>query len=383
MSISGQRPFLQRTLLQLHAVVLLPLAAAIPQAAHADSKLDLSAYIIYDYNAFNGDLFADENAVNRRVSQLRRLKASAKYDFKSYLSGKLSVEYDAADDKFGIDDAYIDIEIGKHWHLQAGKFKEPFGLENQQSLSTQYTMERSAPTNALTFGRNHGLLVIYQRSRWQWQFATTKVNAEDNEFKDSISLTTRLSGLPVETKDTFVHLGAGYTTRNATEKKYDIDEGLIAHGVGNLISSANLKPDTIASSNIELAAKYSAFILQSESIRQYITERNGDKHTLSGYYATLLWTVLGSKRDYDNGEIKFDDSSQHTVELAIRRSYIDLESDLDGDRAKILSAAVNYYFKSALRISLEYQYAELTSFDEGETEMVDGEAINARLQLNF
>lgn len=369
----------RRRPLQLSTVCLLSACSA---SVLAELPFDLSAQMMYDHHQLSGSIFDDEE-LKSNVSHLRRLKLTLKYDISKRLKVKTSAEYDNEEDKFGIDDGYFDVSLTDHWSLLVGQFKEPFGMENQQSLATQYTTERSVPTNAFTFGRNPGLQTVYSRKRWQWQFAATQVKAKDEEFSDAIAYTTRLTALALDIDQGFIHLGAGWTSRKGSENKYDIDEGLIANGVGNLIGSPKLKADNMQSSNVEFAARLSAFIWQGEYFIHNIEERNNDKHTFYGYYNTLMWTAVGSKRDYDDGEIKFDDASKHTLEFAIRRSYVDLETEQDGDRADTMTVAVNYYYKDALRISLEHQNTDLLHLDDGNDLLVSGESFNARLQLQF
>lgn len=346
-------------------------------------KYSIGATLAYDINTYDGDLFDGEDAVNKHVSELRRLKFSGRYKFTDALSVKLSTKYRLHKDEFVLDDAYLRAKLGSRVTMTVGRFKEPFSMENSQGFKYQYLMERSVATNTLTFARKNGIKFLTEGESWGWTLAAMQVKAKDDDFDDAIAYITRFTVAPINSKKKFLHFGAGLSTRNGVEKKYDIDEAVIAPGVGDLIHSVKIAADTLHASNVEFAGKYGPIVLQSEGYYQRIEGRDGLDYQLAGYYATLSWAIMGRSRAYKNGRVEYVAPKKQALELAIRYSLADLESHWDGDVAEVTSICLNYYVRSALRVSLEYEYADLTSYDADDWEYsrAKGNAINARLQL--
>jgi phosphate-selective porin OprO/OprP len=266
--------------------------------------------------------------------------------------------------------------------FNAGQFKEPFGLEYLHSSRTQYTMERSIATNSLTFGRNGGIMLAYLEKYWTLQAAITEDQPDDDTETD-LAYTLRATTALILPENSFIHLGYSYSQRESNVTDYDIDEQLIARPFGNLIESAKVSYNRLTANGIELAGRYGPVILQSEMIEHYLDDINDDAHTFSGYYITGMWTIYGNKRDYKKGRILFDDSNDHTLELALRYSYIDLELAGEGDRAEASTAALNYYYKDNFRTSLELQHAILKKYDDNEVDKETGDSFAVRIQYTF
>ncbi len=359
-------------------------STTLPSVALASkSGFSASASMAYDTHSFGGELFDGEQASSADKHQLRRLKLSSKYKFSSTYSGKVSTKYSVNKSRFVLDDAYIRANLGSRVTLTAGQFKEPFGLEKQQGLSFGYLMERSVVTNTLTFSRKPGVKILIKGERWRWDAAIMQVEADSPKFSDATAYISRFTFAPVTRKKAFLHLGAGWSTRDGVgREKYDIDEPLIARSFGNLIHSANIKVDSVTTGNLEFAGKYGPVVLQSEILFQDVLDQDNVNYHFGGYYTSLLWTVLGRSRTYKNGAVEFAKPKRHTLELALRFSMSDVEAYRDGDVAEVLSLGLNYYHRSTFRLSLNYERADLTSFSSDDWDTyVKGDAISARLQL--
>jgi phosphate-selective porin len=133
---------------------------------------------------------------------------------------------------------------------------------------------------------------------------------------------------------------------------------------------------------LEFAGRYGPFVLQSEVLFQEVVDNDNVSHQLGGYYTSLLWNIMGKSRRYKNGEVEFVESKTHGLELALRYSMADVEAHRDGDVGEVVSIALNYYARNALRLSLQYERAELTTFNPKDWDTyVKGDSISARLQL--
>lgn len=363
-----------RPMVRVFVILLSIFTLMYPNLALA-GDVSASLHIAYDTHAYDGEMFEAEGVRGDGESKLRRLKASSKVDFNDAISMKASLEYEVDDRKFVVDDFYLSGPFWAGMEFKLGQFKEPFGLENLQSLKFQYLRERSVATNAFTFSRERGFGLSKEAGRWYWEGAISSIEDSGTAY------TTRLAFAPLLKKKRFIHLGAGWSTRDGIKGKYDIDETVIAHSVGNLIHSANYKPEFVNAGNIEFAARYRAFVIQSEAFWQDI-QLEGNSYQLGGYYTSVLWTLMGRSREYKNGELDFDKPKKQTLELAARFSMADLESRRDGQITEVLSVALNYYFRDALRLTLEYERARLDSFYPRQWDTrTKGDSVSARLQL--
>lgn len=358
-------------------------AGAIASTCHSAAAIEMPRFgadFIYHSNTYSGSLFDYEDD---STGYWRRLRASVKQDFTSWLSAKASTDYEYDDRKFELVDLYLEWSINADWSMLVGRFKEPFSMENVQSLKTQYMTERSAPGNALTYGRNYGIGLFYEGKRWTWAGAVTEEDAEDEGFDDAYAATSRITYAPVLEDEYFVHLGAGYSQRDATERNYRPDANLIAKGADAEVRSPRLRGvDEMQAYNLELAGQWRNFLVQAEAFKQQVDMLNGEKHHLEGHYAVFLWTITGNPRRYRDGEISLG-KGDHITELAIRYSHSDFVVEGDGDRGDTRAIAINYYPRSNIRFSLEYEYGTLYDYDEYSRDMERGESFNGRLQYLF
>jgi phosphate-selective porin OprO and OprP len=341
----------------------------------------LSADLMYDSNQFDGALFDEVDPATADTHFLRRLKISAEMDILDRLSAELSYELDTDDNQFKVDDAFLTYEITKKLDILLGRFKEPFGLENLQSLKTMYVMERSSPTNLMTFGRHDGVGLHYHNNWWTAQSALMTIPSDDEDFDDASAYVGRITIAPIHRKKRFIHLGAGFTQRDATDGKYQLESNLIARSAGDLVKSARYDARSITAMNTELAAQYSPILIQAEYLQQKIDTENEGDILLDGGYFTVMWTAIGRSRKYDQGRIKFD-PSKHTVELAYRYSVVNLTGEIKGDAAKVHELAINYYLNQSIKCVLQYESAERKDWsDEGILQIADGDSLNFRIQL--
>jgi phosphate-selective porin OprO and OprP len=350
-------------------------------SALALSPPQLSADMMYDSNDYEGELFSGEVRSATNIHYLRRLKVAAEMDINTQLSAELAYKLDTDDNQFKIDDAFFTYKLSKALDVFAGRFKEPFGLENGQSLKTQYLMERSAPTNLITFGRHDGIGFQYRTDWLTAQAAAMSVPSDQFANNDGYAYVGRFTLAPIHRKKHFIHLGAGATQRDIKNSEYQLEEKLIAHGVGNLIKSAKYDTKAVLATNVELAAQYSSVLLQAEYLQQVLSTVSEDDILLDGGYLTLLWTALGKSRVYDKGQIKFNPSA-HTLELAYRYSLINMTGAIKGDAATVHELALNFYLDNDIKVVLQYQQAEHKDWnDERELNIAEGQSLNLRFQL--
>ncbi len=366
--------------------LLLLLATLVSVDLLAETKFDVSAKLLVDAIDYQGRTFINDDGVQTGGDDfyIRQAKLKLEADVTDRLKVEASGNYDSYDD-WEIANLFLAFKPIKDWSLVVGKFKEPAGMEKMQSLGSQFFNERSLATNVFSNPRKPGIKVEYD-GKWAWaQAAYMHQESRSSQFDDGVVAAARIAISPFRDKsrDAFVHLGGFYSTRDDVELRYDIDEPVIAWSFGNSFHSPNYYANRIDTGGAEVAAGFRKIIFQGEVFAQELYERDGDKWQHDGYYATLSWTVLGQPRKYKNAEIRYNRKNTSALELSARISEADTVNFSEGDRARVLSIAANYYSTKRYKLSLEYESADLEGFDAGLMEEFSGQSVAVRLNVRF
>lgn len=107
----------------------------------ADGSFQLKFRGLYQTDArfYTGDTGATDTLLLRRVRPIFEGSLAGRFDFR--------VVPDFGDGKVVVQDALLGIRVSPMLNLQAGKFKEPFGLERLQSGANLLFVERGLPNN--------------------------------------------------------------------------------------------------------------------------------------------------------------------------------------------------------------------------------------------
>ncbi len=366
--------------------LLLLLAAFISAGAHADMNVDISTRLIVEAIDYQGSTFVNDNGLRSDGDDLyvRQVKLKLEAEPADWLKIEASGKYDPYDD-WRVANLFLEFKPIKDWSLFVGQFKEPAGMEKMQSLGSLFFNERSLATNVFSTRRKPGIKIEYD-GKWAWvQAAYMQADSRSEYFDDGDVLAARVAISPFRDKsrDVFVHLGGFYSTRDDVELSFDIDEPVIARSFGNLFHSPNYYADRIDTGGVEIAAGFRKIVFQGEFFAQELYERDGDEWQHDGYYATLSWTALGKPRKYRNAKIRFDEKNTSALELSARISEADNVNFGEGDRARVLSVAANYYAKKYYKLTLEYESADLEGFDAGITQKSSGSSVAVRLNVSF
>ena len=369
--------------MESRASLLLVLAGLVPMGVQADTNFDFSGRLIVDGI---GTTFIDDSGVQTSDNDL--YVRQAKLKFESELFDWLEFEASAIYDQYEEGEAgnlFLAFKPVKDWSLVVGQFKEPAGLERMQSLASQFFNERSLATNVFSTSRKPGIKIEYD-GKWAWaQAAYMQEDSRSGYFDDGDVYAARVAIRPYrdKSKDAFLHLGGFYSTRQEVELSFDIDEPLIARSFGNSFHSPNYYADRIDTGGVEVAAGFGQLIFQAEVFMQELYERDGDEWQQDGYYATLSWTAFGKPRKHKNAKIRYNRKNTSAFELSARISEADTVNFGEGDRARVLSIAANYYSNERYKLTLEYESAELEGFDTGVIEELSGNSVAVRLNVSF
>ena len=110
-----------------------------------------------DGRFFGGESVANDSFYLRRVRPILEGTVFGKFDYRMMADLASGVTQTSANNG-SIVDAYLNARLSPEFQIQAGKFKEPVGLERQQSWRNLLFVERGFPTQ-LVPNRDTGLMV--------------------------------------------------------------------------------------------------------------------------------------------------------------------------------------------------------------------------------
>jgi len=220
-------------------------------------------------------------------------------------------------------------------------------------------------------------------------------NNKDYGRDEGISLTGKfvLQPFGFDTKKG-LHLGYAYSYRTP---KTDVPPGEygMARYSSRSLSSINRKKyldtdlipqlDHSTLSNIEIAAYYKGFGLQSEIISNR-TFRKNNLETLSfgGYYVQGVYMLFGGTQIYNKSEGEFTQPDKGKkwgdVELALRYDYVNLnDKEIYGGAAEGWTAGLNFYTAKNVKFQLNYSLLNHDRYASGKKKLYVGHDVTGAL----
>ncbi|WP_420389468.1 OprO/OprP family phosphate-selective porin [Marinobacter sp.] len=314
------------------------------------ASFQLGGRLQWDYDATQSDGKGDTTDLDVRRA---RLYIKGRYGDWAYKTQFNVAESDGADGGT-VEDLYIRYHgLGSLANITVGKQKEPFGLEELTSSKDISALERSAMTERYAPGRNAGVQLSGAGSNWTYGVGYFEAEGDSSNDFDNTAITARGTIAPLQTKDAVVHLGAGYTTRDAAVPANEVD-----------------------TYNLELAGAMGPLHAQAE----YFDSEVGQVE-LDGYYVQVGWIITGESRPYKAGAFKRVKPSSPQGAWEVIARYEDGDgkfSDVglattEGEQTTL---GVNYYANKNVRLGLSYMDGKEAS---GET----GDEVRARFQYAF
>jgi phosphate-selective porin OprO and OprP len=338
---------------------------------------------------FDGAVYFENKNPLSNGALLRRVTFAMKTVLWKNWRAELDVNFAemvSVDPQIELRDSWIQYEF-PNWNLslQAGYFKEPFGMEELISSRLQTFMERSGISKAIPLGRRVGFAARY----WtDWGQATVGVfgheagSRVDKGTKDEgYSTTGRVSVAPINRTGRNLHLGFA-----ASYKIPDVTADLALNTI-EMKSRAEtyvsdikfLHTGDISDVNYytrfagELIGIYGPFYVQAEYLGTKIIRWYGKPSVnLGGGYVTLSYLLTGESRQYyvdegETGPIDAPKNSWGALELAARYSITDLNdvnAGIKGGKADIVTLGLNYYPNVNIKIMLNYA---IVNFDDNAT----------------
>ena len=273
-----------------------------------------------------------------------------------YLDWAFKAQFNLAESGSGgsAEDLYLRYTgFGEMARITVGKQKEPFGLEELTSSKDISSLERTALTEFYAPGRSAGVQLHGGGDNWTYGLGLFEADWDSSDDFGSTAITGRVTYAPIQTDDLVLHLGAGFTSRDA-----------------------DLAADQTDAYNIELAAASGPFHTQAE----YFNADTGGVD-VDGYYIQAGWILTGESRPYSNGVFKRvkPSSSKGAWEAVLR--YEDgygkfSDVGLGTTEGQQTTVGINYYPNNAVRLGLSYMEGKQASGEKGKE-------IRARMQFVF
>lgn len=335
-----------------------------------------------------------------------------------------TIEYSAEFEFEGFEVDYKGIEatftnLAFVGNFQIGHFKEPTGLEEMTSSRFITFMERSAPTNNFTPGRNMGVMLFDHfdtNHRWSWWAGLFRgQSADDDEDVDSDhnswAGTFRVAGLPYydeQNERCLLHFAVWASTRRTAgasgtggsgewEGFLELDSRV---GPINVDLRANTEFNVLA---YELAYMRGAFSIQNETFFANVPDTStGDGFDVYGTYITVGYFLTGENRGYKKNSKAFGRvrpyesffliSTSDGVatglgawQIAARWSFTDLTMapraaiGVPGEQENI-TLGLNWYLNRYSRMMLNYVHS---ISDVTGTGKLEGDHLGMRFQIDW
>jgi phosphate-selective porin OprO/OprP len=347
--------------------------------ANGDFKIKFGGRLQYDIMFIHQDdsLNAHYEAYNGSEFRRARLYTSGTL----FGNTKYKLQVDFAPAKVVIKDAYLCFtKIPVIGNIQAGNFKQPFGLEMHTSSNYITNMERPL-ANQFDHDRDLGVMLFNQHAdkRISWFVGAFMPTEGLGIYKGNrYQITTRVSGIPLykteqQYKVLSVDLAYSYHYDDNIEISYKVRPE--AHLAPKYL---NLTIDALHHNhqgNVGVALVLGPFAFQSEYTMAFLTpssssELQHDNYYMDSYYGTVSWFITGENKNFNKSKTTFDrvnpknnlgKGGAGAFELALRYSSINFnDKDIQVGTLNDITVGLNWYVNPAVRYTINYIHAHVS-----------------------
>jgi phosphate-selective porin OprO/OprP len=266
--------------------------------------------------------------------------------------------------------------------FRVGLFQEPFSFQRITSSYYSGFLERSLPVSTFSPGNNIGYMVhdTAHKGRMQWAvgFFSFGQQNETNSSNSVLSVTARMTGLPVyrDNGRQLVHLGASYSTRDPGTGDTQYRSRPEARFVDFFVDTGNINAGRIQLYGIEAVGVRGPFSLQSEVIASRVQGTGVSDLLLWGGYVEVGYFLTGEHRTYDKELAVFSRVAPKeeirginpfkkgglggALELTGRYSTVDLDDgEIHGGSMTDLGLGVNWYLSTTSAVKFNYIYSDV------------------------
>jgi phosphate-selective porin OprO/OprP len=301
-----------------------------------------------------------------------------------------SYHVDFAGGKVGVRNLYLGLKDIPYWGVvRVGSQQEPFGLEELTANNYITFLERALDL----FYPSYNVGVLAQRG-----FANQRINLSYGAFReaddtgrlssdDGYSLTARITGLPMASKDgrRLIHLGIAASQRTTPNGRVDYRGRPVNRWAPPFVAATNIVADEASLAGLEAAAVWGSLSFQSEW-NMAAPDTEGNDPEFSAYYVQISYFLTGEHRSYNKaggcfGAIApkrpFGKGGWGAWEVACRLSNADLtDGEIAGGEMQNVTAGLNWYANSVARVMLNFVRTDLDGVGESD-------AVLARFQIAF
>ena len=277
-----------------------------------DGKLTVRAHAKFkiDGTVVNGTQQLEDQVGSFSDSlRLRSLEATAQGTIDHHL--RYSASFDFGADP-GLGEVFVEgtdkglnifgYRIGQ---FRVGIFQEPFSFERVTSSYYIGFLERSLPVWTFTPGNNIGYMVhdTAHKERMQWAvgFYSFGQQNEANSSNSSLSVTSRVTGLPIyrDNGRRLLHLGASFSARDPQGGSIEYRSRPEARFVPFFVDTGNMTAGSILLGGIEAVAVSGPFSMQAEIIGSKVQGTEVGDVLFWGSYVQVGFFLTGDHRVYD------------------------------------------------------------------------------------
>jgi phosphate-selective porin OprO/OprP len=316
----------------------------------------------------------DESVDFRRARIFARGRLLRRYDFR--------FEYDFGADQ-GLKDAFLEgVKYTKYVKWRIGQFREPFSLARQTGAHGIGQLEFPLPVQALTPGRNVGLSFRHaeadERLFWAVALTTNGQTTDDNRSNSNVTLTARLTGLPIfrDRGRRLLHLGGAFSVRSPTGDESQVVARPEARFAPFFVDTGVFPADRIVLVGAEVATVLGSTWIQAEWIRSFVDAPDVGDPAFGGAYVEAGRFLTGESRFYRTHEGSFGRLTPNrlfhggnpfkgkgdggALEITGRYSTLDLNGGaITGGEMHNLTLGLNWYLSAASRFMLNYIYSDV------------------------
>jgi len=347
-----------------------------------EAEIRFRGRVIADLGIFDGDELEEATGVPiDDGTDLRQARLGIKGSLFRSLDFGVGLELATDDPEFR--DAWVQLGRGRQLagtSIRMGHFREPMGLQANTARPQLAFVERSAPVQALTPGRNlgamaHGTLAD-ERASWALG-AFLQTDSRLSQSGSDHSVTGRVTGRPWLARDGrgYVHLGASASHRETDDGGATFNA---SPGVGMLdaiLGTGSIPADSVGLMGLETAWVRGPVSIQGELLGAAVDVEGAPNANLRGAYLQAGWFPTGESRPYDPprgsfGTLHPDESwwrgeGPGAWELVARWSRTDLDDGgASSDIQRGLELGVNWYLDAKTRVMLDVMRIELDGVGE-------------------
>ncbi len=308
---------------------------------------------------------------------------------------KFKGQYEFADNKTSIKDAYIKYVGFKPASITIGHFKEPISLENLTSSRFNTFMERALPNSVIKVPGDRAIGVAFNTHGDNWSAAAgTFGSSASNTSSDSgWGLTGRTTWAPLNGKTRALHLGlsGGYRWLDAHDTTLKFKSGNESHLTSSTPTTVTVSnADSLTRGVAEAALIYGPFSMQTEYMISHVNAPAGDQD-MSGWYIEGSWFLTGESRNYKAKSGKFGRIKPHGIvgkggigawQLAMRFSSLDLKDGATtGFEQDNMTVGLNWHTTPNLRFLANYVH--VLDIDGGSYDGEEPGVFQLRGQVDF